>query len=66
MQQMTHLYGFVEITNMNVAKHKGLPEIEKQAKRECAKLKKANPDTGYSYMIMGENGECLKREIYDE
>ena len=54
---------YVETHTTPVANHKGLPEIEKNARRECAKLRRENPSARFAYIIFNEHGDAeIKKE----
>lgn len=54
---------YAEHSCFNVAKHKGLPEIIKQANRECEKVKRLGFER-LAYMISDEHGDFVVREEY--
>lgn len=63
MEYRPQINGFEEVKTLAVTKHKGLPEMVKMAKRECAKMGKANGET--AFLIFDKDGQCIWREQYD-
>ena len=53
---------YEEQVSLTVAQHKGLPEIEKNAKREIAKMQRENQGK-YGYIVM-QNGQSLTEFKY--
>lgn len=55
---------YVETHTTPVAKHKGLAEIEKTARRECGKLQRENPQAKLAYIIFDEHGNAVVKKEY--
>ena len=53
---------YEEQVSLTVAQHKGLPEIEKNAKREIAKMQRVS-EGKYGYIVM-QNGQSLTEFKY--
>ena len=54
---------YEEQVSLTVTQHKGLPEIEKNAKREIAKMQRVS-EGKYGYIVM-QNGQSLTEFKYD-
>ena len=63
MEYRPQINGYEEVKTLVVSKHKGLLEIVKMAKRECAKMGKAKGGT--AFLIFDKDGQCIWREQYD-
>lgn len=57
---------YVEIHTTPVAKHKGLAEIEKTARRECGKLQRENPQVKLAFIIFDEHGAAVMKKEYSD
>lgn len=55
---------YVETHTTPVANHKGLSEIEKNARRECNKLQRKNPQAQLAYIIFDEQGNAVVKKEY--
>nr|DAI43062.1 MAG TPA: hypothetical protein [Caudoviricetes sp.] len=66
MREMDGIFGFEEIAEHNLSNHKGLPEIIKQAKRECTKMRRNEPNKQFAFMVLDTKGDTIHKEIYDE
>ena len=55
---------YVETHTTPVAKHKGLAEIEKTARRECGKLQRENPQAKLAFIIFDEHGGIVMKKEY--
>ena len=55
---------YVETRTTPVANHKGLPEIEKNACRECSKLQRENPQAKLAFIIFDEHGAAVMKKEY--
>lgn len=64
MEYDNNVQAYVETHTMPVVKHKGLPEIEKNARRECGKLHRGNPPARLAYIIFNERGEAVIKKEY--
>lgn len=53
-----------EIESHNVANHKGMFEIIKQAKRRCAELQRENPECRYAYAVFNQQGMIVHKGEY--
>ena len=53
---------YEEQVYLTIAQHKGLPEIEKNAKREIAKMQRVS-EGKYGYIVM-QNGQSLTEFEY--
>ena len=53
---------YEEQVSLTIAQHKGLPEIEKNAKREIAKMQRVS-EGKYGYIVM-QNGQSLTEFEY--
>ena len=53
---------YEEQVSLTVAQHKGLPEIENNAKREIAKMQRVS-EGNYGYIVM-QNGQSLTEFKY--
>lgn len=58
---------YVETHTTPVARHKGLAEIEKTARRECGKLQRENLQAKLAFIIFDEFGfAAMKKEYSNE
>lgn len=64
MEYDNNVQAYVEIHTTPVARHKGLAEIEKTARRECHKLQRKNPQTKLAYIIFDEFGFVAMKKEY--
>lgn len=64
MEYDNNAQAYVETHTTPVANHKGLPEIEKNARRELGKLQRENPLARLAYIIFNENGEAVIKKEY--
>lgn len=64
MEYDNNVQAYVEICTTPVANHKGLAEIEKNARRECGKLQRENPPSRFAYIIFNEHGETVIKKEY--
>ena len=55
---------YVETHTTPVARHKGLAEIEKTARRECRKLQRENPQAKLAFIIFDEFGFMAMKKEY--
>ena len=55
---------YVETHTIAVARHKGLAEIEKTARRECGKLQRENPQAKLAFIIFDEHGVAVMKKEY--
>ena len=65
MEYNNDVQAYVETHTTPVANHKGLPEIEKNARRECTKLQRVKPSARLAYIIINERGEAVIKKEYD-
>ena len=64
MEYDNNAQAYVETHTTPVANHKGLPVIEKNARRECGKLQRENPLARLAYIIFNEHGEAVIKKEY--
>ena len=57
---------YVETYTTPVANHKGLSEIEKNARRECGKLQRKNPQAKLAFIIFDEHGNAVVKKEYSD
>ena len=57
---------YVETHTTPVANHKGLSEIEKNARRECGKLQRKNPQAKLAFIIFDEHGNAVVKKEYSD
>lgn len=55
---------YAETYTTPVARHKGLVEIEKTARRECGKLQRENPQAKLAFIIFDEFGFAAMTKKY--
>lgn len=66
MEYDNNAAAYVETHTTPVANHKGLSEIEKNARRECAKLQRKNPQAKLAFIIFDEHGEAVVKKEYSD
>lgn len=66
MEYDNNVNAYVETHTAPVANHKGLPEIEKNARHECGKLQRKNPLTKLAYIIFDEHGNAVVKKEYSD
>lgn len=66
MEYDNNVQAYVEIHTTPVARHKGLAEIEKTARRECGKLQHENPQAKLAYVIFNEHGDAVMKKEYSD
>lgn len=64
MEYDNNVQAYVEIYTTPVANHKGLHEIEKNARRECDKLRRGNPLARFAYIIFNKHGDAVIKKEY--
>lgn len=64
MEYDNNATAYVETHTTPVARHKGLAEIEKTARRECAKLQRENPRAKLAFIIFDEFGFATMKKEY--
>lgn len=66
MEYDNYAQAYVETHTTPVANHKGLSEIEKNARRECNKLQRKNPQAQLAYIIFDEHGNAVIKKEYSD
>lgn len=66
MEYDNNVNAYVETHTTPVSNHKGLPEIEKNARRECSKLQRKNPQAQLAYIIFDEHGDAVVKKEYSD
>lgn len=66
MEYDNSVEAYVETHTTPVANHKGLPEIEKNARRECSKLQRKNPQAKLAFIIFDEHGTAVVKKEYSD
>ena len=64
MEYASTVGAYVETHTTPVANHKGLSEIEKNARHECNKLQRKNPQAQLAYIIFDEQGNAVVKKEY--
>ena len=64
MEYDNSVEAYVETHTTPVANHKGLPEIEKNARRECHKLQHENPQAKLAFIIFNKHGNAVVKKEY--
>ena len=66
MEYDNNAQAYVETHTTPVVNHKGLSEIEKNARRECSKLQRKNPQAQLAYIIFDEHGDAVIKKEYSD
>lgn len=66
MEYDNSVEAYVETHTTPVANHKGLSEIEKNARRECGKLQRKNPQAKLAFIIFDEHGNAVAKKEYSD
>lgn len=66
MEYDNNAAAYVETHTTSVARHKGLAEIERTARRECGKLQHKNPRAKLAYIIFDGHGDAVVKKEYSD
>lgn len=66
MEYDNNAMAYVETHTTAVARHKGMAEIEKTARRECGKLQRENPQAKLAFIVFDEHGNAVVKKEYSD